>query len=236
MRSVLVLFCGLAISVALLPGTARAAPLRMRRLCSIHKCRTLAADAQVRVFQATAKHPGRENYASTFALWLPTGRVTALGDSGGFAAPTLEGSPALAGRFVAYGLQITAERYPGQGFECAVGRLDAQTGHRERLEANGAQGGGFGEDSPGVTDVTVTPAGSMAWIIDGSYQDPVGPHLPGAESVLPLGSKTVYVILAGSKEPVVLATSPMIDPKSLAAIPGHLYWTEDGVARTVAIE
>ena len=236
MRSVLVLFCSLAISVALLPGTVRAAPLRARQLCSIHKCRTLAADAQVRVFQATAKRPGRENYDSTFAQWLRTGRVTALGDSAGFEAPTLQGSPALAGRFLSYGLQITAERYPGQGFECAVARLNVQTGRRESFEANGAQGGGFGENSPGVTDVAVTPVGTMAWIIDGSYQDPVGPHLPGPASVLPLGSKTVYEILAGSKAPVALATSPTIDPKSLAAIPGHLYWTEGGAARTAAVQ
>jgi hypothetical protein len=236
MRSILVLFCSLAISVALQPGTASAAPLRMRHLCSTHKCRTLAADAQVRVFQATAKHPGRENYASTFAQWLPTRRVTALGDSARFEAPTLQGSPALAGRFVSYGLQITAERSPGQGFEGAVARLNVQTGRRESFEANGAQGGGFGENSPGVIDVAVTPAGSTAWIIDGSYQDPAGPHLPGPASVLPLGSKTVYEVLAGSKAPVALATNPTIDPKSLAAIPGHLYWAEGGAARTALVQ
>jgi hypothetical protein len=34
----------------------------------------------------------------------------------------------------------------------------------------------------------------------------------------------------------VLATSSTIDPTSLEAIPGHLYWIEGGVARTASIQ
>jgi hypothetical protein len=229
-RSVLVLVCGLVIAAASLCDTAGAALLREAKICSVHKCSTLVTNDQVRIFLARARHPDREAYESTFAQWLPTGRVTALGDEDHFEGPTVQGRPALSGRFVAYALQTEAERYPDTGFGEHVGRLNVQTGRRELIPADGEVGPGFGHGSPGVTDVVVTPAGSVAWMIDGSFGDPSGALLAPGET--PPISKAILLLAAGSKTPVPLAYSPMIDPESLAAIPGHVYWLEAGTART----
>jgi hypothetical protein len=221
----------LVVAPVLAAGPSRA------KLCKRFRCRTLAADVSVQVFQTAARHAEETFRQTTYAQWLPTGRVTALGDYAGTPeGTTLVGEVALTGRFAAYALALSAERYQGSGFTEAVGRLNAQTGKRERIPANGAQGGGLGEKSPGVTDVAVTPKGSVAWILDGSFQNPIGPPLPGNESVLPLGSKALLEAPLEAKTPTVLAVSATIDPKSLAAIPGHLYWLEGGTPRTAAIQ
>src|SRR5206468_8208611 len=73
-----------------------------RPICVMYRCRTLAATAQVRVFQATNRHRGRERlFLSTFAKWLPSGRVTPLGDAVEEVRVTALRQVALAGRFVA---------------------------------------------------------------------------------------------------------------------------------------
>jgi hypothetical protein len=201
-----------------------------RAVCVLFRCKTLLADTQVRVYQATSRHPREEAHDSTFAEWVPTGHVTPLGDELRFEGPSLEGL-ALSGRFVAYALGLTAERYPGTGTTWAIGRLNVQTGRRERVPTDGEKGGGFGEKSPGVTDVAVTAAGTVAWIDDGSFANP----LPGTPNVLPLGSRAVFELAPGSKMPTPLAVSATIEPKSLAAIPGRLYWTEGGAARSTPV-
>lgn len=213
------------------PGLA--AKHRGRPVCVVYRCRTLAADPQVRVYQATARHPGRENHQSTYAQWLANGRVTALGDSSGFEGDVLERLD-LAGRFVGCALGLSAERYPGTGTTWAVERVNAQTGRRERVPTDGEKGGGFGEKSPGVTDIVATPAGSLAWLNDGSFQNPLVPLSSG--SLLPLGSKAVFELAPASKTPTAISVSSTIDPKSLAAVPGHLYWTDAGAARSTSIQ
>jgi threonine aldolase len=50
--------------------------------------------------------------------------------------------------------------------------------------------------------------------------------------VTPLGSKAVYLVPSGSTAPVLLAHSATIEPGSLAAIPGHIYWVEADAAHT----
>jgi hypothetical protein len=230
----LLLMCTAGASVA--PEVV-AQPQR-NRLCVLRKCRTLAADSQVSIYQATNRHRNREvEYQSSFGRWIPSGRVTALGDYCNFECVTLQ-KLALAGRFLFSAFTEGAERYPesGVGGGWYLSLLNVQTGHREKVDPVGGKEGGFGKGSPGVTDVAVTPAGTAAWIIDGEYQNPTGPSLPGNEGDLPLGSKTVFELPPGSRTPVVLATSSTIDPTSLEAIPGHLYWIEGGVARTASIQ
>lgn len=206
-----------------------------RRLCMRYSCRTLAADPQVRIFQAISRHPGLYAYQSTFARWLPSGHLTALGDSlAEFEGPSLRGL-ALSGRFAAYGLQLNAERYPGEGVSYAIIRLNIQRGHRERVPANGPTGGRLGEDSLGLTDIVATPAGTVAWIIDGSFLSDGKTPPPGSMPV-PLGSKALWELPARSKTPTLLAFNPTIGSKSLAAVPGRLYWTEAGQPRTATIE
>lgn len=209
-----------------------------RPLCVRYKCTTLAADPQVSIYQATNRHRNREvEYQSSFARWIPNGRVTALGDYCNFECVTLQ-KLVLAGRFLFSAFTEGAERYPesGVGSGWYLSLLNVQTGRRQKVDPVGGKEGGFGKGSPGVTDVAVTPAGTAAWIIDGEYQIPTGPSLPGNKGDLPLGSKTVFELPPGSRTPVVLATSSTIDPASLAAIPGHLYWTEGGAPRTAAIQ
>jgi hypothetical protein len=221
--------CGWAAVLGLTDSVSASAATRHKRpVCVVYRCKTIAADAQVRVYQATSRHPGRETYESTYAQWLPTGRVRSLGDAAGVEGASLI-SLDLSGRYVAYALGEAAERYQGDGSTWAVVRLNAQTGHRESVSLS------FGEKSRGVTDIAATPAGSIAWIEEGSFQNPMGPPLPGNESVLPPGSKAVFDLPPGSSVPQALAVSTAIIPKSLAAIPGHLYWTEGGAARSTSI-
>jgi hypothetical protein len=226
--------CGWVVVLGLVqPAPAAASTRHKRPVCVVYRCRTLSADVQVRVYQATSRHPGRESHESTYARWLPSSRVTALGDNGTvFEGAVLKGL-AVSGRFVAYTLGLAAERYQGTGFTEGVERLNAQTGRRESIPPDGEKGGGFGEKSPGVTDIVATPAGSIAWIDDGSFQNPIGPL--SATSLLPLGSKAVLELPPSSKTPTALAVSSAIAPQSLAAIPGHLYWTEGGTARSTSI-
>jgi hypothetical protein len=223
--------CGWAAVLGLTDGVSAFAATRHRRpVCVVYRCTTIAADAQVRVYRATRRHPGREGYEyeSTFARWLSTGRVTALDDAGGFGGATLI-SLGLSGRYVAYALVEEGDRYQRTGSSWAVVRLNAQSGHHEFESLS------FGEKSQGVTDIVATPAGSIAWIEEGSFQNPMGPLLPGDESLLPLGSKAVFYLPYRSNAPQALAVSLTIVPKSLAAIPGHLYWTEAGAARSASI-
>jgi hypothetical protein len=206
-----------------------------RNLCSKYRCTTIAADSKVQVYKATSRHPGRETYDATFARWLPTGRVTSLGEFAGevdSGATVYPAEVSVAGAFIAYGLlESKTGKYPGSGFAQAVYRLNVRTGRRERTPAAGAGGTIFGEKSLGATDIVLTPAGSVAWIVDGSYNDPSNPH-----TLLPLGSKTVLYLQPGSRTPTVLSTSATINPKSLAAIPGNLYWLEGQTARTAPIQ
>lgn len=184
------------------PGSAGAATEHKRPVCVQYRCKTIAADAQVRVYQATSRHPGRETHERTYAQWLPTGRVTALGDNGaGFEGAVL-GRLAVAGRFVAYALGLSAERYAGSGTTWGVVRLNAQTGHRESVAPDGEKGGGFGEKSPGVTGVVATPAGSVAWVDDGSLPDPLPPPPGSPGGPFPWGPRRYSTLLRGPRRPV----------------------------------
>jgi hypothetical protein len=220
----------LAIGVAaVMPAAASAHSRRSQReqkICSTYRCRTVVATAQVRIFHAQDE---TQEYDSTFAEWLPTGRVTLLWDEAGFGAggllsPMLPGI-VVSGRFAGYGIINSVDRYTG-GFGERVARVNVQTGREQGWEANSKAGSGFLPNSPGITDVVATPAGSIAWIIDGSFDDPTGQTF----EVTPPDSKVVYVVPSGSTTPVLVAYSAVIDPRSLAAIPGHIYWVEAGAA------
>jgi hypothetical protein len=127
----LMVACAVLIAAASQCGAAAAAPMREQRLCSVHRCTTLVASSNIRVFRATAKHPDRESYETTFAEWLPSGRVTALAGEGGFGESSVQGSPAVSGRFVAYAIIVVPGRGPGTGFGEDVARLNVQTGKAE---------------------------------------------------------------------------------------------------------
>jgi len=232
-RLLLAVMCGLCVAGYSQREAAAAAPLRERDICTAHKCRTLTSNAEVRVFQATARHPDREAYTSTFAQWLPTGRVTALGDNSAvFEGVALKGAPVLMGSYVAYVLRVESGRNADSGFSEEVGRLDVRAGRRELKPSDGRSGGAFESGSAGVTQVAVTPAGSVAWMIAGSFANPDG-QLP-APGETPPASRAIYVLPSHSTAPLPLAYSTTIEPGSLAVTAGHIFWLEAGVPRTYA--
>jgi hypothetical protein len=187
--------------------------------CKRYRCSTLAADAFVKVFQARNRHLGREVlYQSSFVRWLPGGRVTALGDQfepGGRVLTRL----ALTGRFVAAAIETASKAPP---FSIHVYRVNAATGSKDVVPAVPAGEDEFGENARGVTDIVVTRAGTVAWLVGETVDMP--------------GISRVFELPPGSRQPVVVGSGPVIVPGSLAAVPGHLYWSEGTLARGVAIK
>jgi hypothetical protein len=220
--------------VALGGGGAALGARHGKRLCVRYMCRTLAATAQIRVFQATPRHPAIETFQSSFARWLPTGRVTPLGDHFEPEPGPSLGRLALAGQFAAYALVVYG-KYNYEGTVWRMVRLNVKTGHREHAEDDRAEGsgsclGGIDYLSPGITDVAVTPKGTTAWIIG---DRPYSPYLRN-----PTPFPTTYAVCTvppASRTVTRLATGFMIVPKSLAAILGHLYWIEGSTTRSAVI-
>ena len=229
-RLLIVTTLSLLAVVALGAGGTAVGARHQKPLCVRYKCRTLAATAQIRVFQAARE----ESYVSSFARWLPSGRVTPLGDHFEPESGPSLGRFAIAGQFAAYALVVYG-KYNYEGAVWRMVRLNVKTGHRERAEDDRAEGsgaclGGTDHLAPGITDVAVTPKGTTAWVIG---DRPYNPYQPN-----PTPFPTIYTVCAvspASKEPRVVASSPMIQAKSLAAIPGHVYWTEGSTPRSTAI-
>lgn len=216
-------FVGVLLAVA----SSSSAALSEHRLCRVHRCKTLAANVHVRIFRATARHPASEEYESTFAQWLPSGRLTALGDETRLEGPMLH-QLAIAGRYVTYVLEVEEERYPGNGFREVVARMNVQTGRINAIDTTGRRRSRFFRGSPGVTDVVVTQAGSIAWIISGRFADPTRNTPP--PGLTPNRSKAIYLIPVQARAPPLLAFSATIDPRSLAVRRGRIFWREAGVA------
>jgi hypothetical protein len=194
------------------PAVGVASQGRVHRLCSVYRCRMLSQSATVRVFRATERDPAAGEFESTFAVWLGSGRVSALGDE--HPGPDVSiglHSVDIAGPYVVYSLSFAASMGVD---EWVVGRLNARTGRRERFVVASASGFGPGG---GVFEVAVTPAGTVAWIDGGGI---------GAPEI-----KDVVVIPAGSRSATRLARGSAIERRSLAVVSGHVYWSEGGIAR-----
>lgn len=228
--------CAATVPESALSESALSAKAREARICHGHakggheryvRCVTLEANARVRVFY---RRRGKYAVGPRYARWLGSSRVTALAD------PDRLGKvstcrPCLAGDYVAYPL---VEGPPGPGeVEEFVVRLNVRTGSRTVIGADGPGGKLYRAENSGplpkATDMAVTPAGTVAWIIEGSYRNP-----SGGEETLPEGSKTVFELPAGANTPIVLATRSEIEPKSLAISSGYIYWSEAGAARAVS--
>jgi hypothetical protein len=208
-------FSGTGIVPALQAPTAAGGA--RRDVCLQYRCKTLAADVTVNVFQAHNRHPAREPaYEASFVRWLPTGRVTAIGDS--FFEGRALRRLALSGRFIAVAIEGFAREPPSAW---RVSRLDARTGKREVVSAVPPTENQFELHSPGVTDICVTPAGSVAWIVAPTAGTP--------------GVWWVLDIAAGSSELNVLASGPTVARGSLACVAGYVYWTEGAVAQKASI-
>jgi hypothetical protein len=194
-------------------GATAYADYGQRPLCARYRCRAIAANRVAEIVRVTERARYSE-IARVFARWRSSGRISWLGTAPYLAEPPYLNMSAilLAGRFVAFTSSIPVRTGSGEVAEHPIYRLDIKSGRRLKV------GGG-----PNITDLVVTASGVVAWI-EGS----VGP-----------GGRVVYEVRVGkppSRFGVLLASATTIDPHSLAAIPGHLYWTEADQPREVRIE
>jgi hypothetical protein len=230
-----VLGASAAVATCLALGWPGPVSARHRRpLCVVYRCKTLAATAQIRVYRATNRHPAVEvPFRSSFVRWLPTGRVTPLGDNVGATEILKLKLLALARRFVA----DATESCGREGCVSSVARLNAATGRNERATPSSSPGElanpnqhcvGGPPEGPGITDIGVTPKGTVAWIMGGSIEFPSNRNN--------LNSRILCELPPRARTPVVVANSPTIEPRSLAVIPGRLYWLEGGTPRASSIE
>jgi hypothetical protein len=209
------------------PPTA-AGFFRPRGCITFYLCRTLRTARRLRVYQVLPRPP-REPviYDKTYALWLPSRRVTALGDKWeeGFSEPGLA-RITLSGEYVAYALTGTGvfrdEIDEGLGWQ--IWRLNVKTGRREKVRREHkcvAADLSEGWDAPGVSDLVATSHGTLAWIF-GSYNT-----FPTSYRVCELPPR--------STSPLLLASSPAIAPKSLAIAASQLSWVEAGQRRSAPL-
>jgi hypothetical protein len=183
--------------VAVRVPSGRASEWSAKEICASHVCRTITADARVRVFRAT----DRRGYDIVFAEWLPTHQVREID------FPRSEPLTALvlAGSVVAH-----AVRY-ASGTAVLVYAEDLQPGH-------GNEGGGWiaADDleagSSGVRNLAVTRSGSVAWLVEGHFLNPAdptaGPHP---------NSRAIFCASQRTGEPVFLAYGPSLSPSALRA-------------------
>jgi hypothetical protein len=202
---------------------------RARRICAKYECETFAKSPEVRVFRVVPRRGQTYSEYADYAEWLPTERLTLIGRGAEVDVKRSRPDVVVAGDMGAYVVSEGVNKNPNGvvGASLDVGRVDARTGVIVALSATGEEDNEFGVGSPGVTDLRVTPAGSVAWIIAGKFRDPDAP-MQVAEST------AVFALSAGVKESRLLSYSSLVERGSLAEIPGHIYWLEGGTARTFA--
>jgi len=194
--AILVGIVALALIAVRVPS-GRASEWSAKEICASHVCRTITANARVRVFRAT----DRRGYDIVFAERLPTHRVREID----FPRSEPITATVLAGSIVAH-----AVRY-ASGTAVLVYVEDLQPGH-------GGEGGSWvaADDieagSAGVRNLAVTASGSVAWLVEGRFMDPAdrkaGPH-PNARAIFCASRQT--------GKPVFLAHGPSVSPAALRA-------------------
>jgi hypothetical protein len=213
-RLAAVLVFALAIGVA--PSVAPAIASHVPPSCALHVCSTLDESLQVRVFNERSR-PGHVTFDSSFAEWLPSRRVTPLGDFAESVEALRVTRSVLTGRWLGYVLEDFSEQDHGY----MIYRLNVRTGQREHVRATPASEGEFVATHSGVSDMAETSMGTVAWIEGGSVASP--------------DTYRVFEWPPGAKAAVLLATATDIAATSLAAVPGHLYWLEGSVPRTANV-
>lgn len=212
-----------------LPAPLAAGKLFQPRGCiTFYACRTILANSRVRVYQVTPKPPREPvSYEKTYALWLPTHRVTPLGDQRveGFHEPEAQ-RIALAGEYVGYALTGSAvfREESDEGLTWQVWRLDARTGRAEKVARKyKCVAADLSEswNAPGVTRLLLTSHGAMAWIFGSYYQFPA--------------NYRVCELRPSTSSPILLASSQTTDPRSLAIASGRISWLEGGSRRTAPL-
>jgi hypothetical protein len=186
--------------VAVRVPSARASEWNAKEICAAHSCRTIAANARVRVFGAT----DRRGYDIVFAEWLPTHEVREVDFPRSEPLTAVE----LVGSVFAYAVRYAS----GTAVEVSV--EDIQPGHA-------GVGGGWAaaEDieagSAGVRNLAVTASGSVAWLLEGRFLDPANPEAG------PYSNSRAVFCASGTGEPVLLSYGPAITPTDLKADASH---------------
>jgi len=186
--------------VAVRVPSARASEWNAKEICAAHSCRTIAANARVRVFGAT----DRRGYDIVFAEWLPTHKVREVDFPRSEPLTAVE----LVGSVFAYAVRYAS----GTAVEVSV--EDIQPGHA-------GVGGGWAaaEDieagSAGVRNLAVTASGSVAWLLEGRFLDPANPEAG------PYSNSRAVFCASGTGEPVLLSYGPAITPTDLKADASH---------------
>jgi hypothetical protein len=214
----------LCVAVAPVEGTIS----EPRRCVVYYRCRTLLANRKVRIFQETPRPPREPiNYLKTFALWRRTGRLTPLGDrvEEESREPELR-RMTLSGQYLAYTLVGSAafRNESSEGLTWQIRRLNIRTGRSEKVRREYkcvAADQSEDWDAPGVTDLLVTPNGTMAWIFGSYYEFPT--------------NYRVCELPPGTPSPILLANSQTITPKSLAIASNRLSWRENGIPRSAPL-
>lgn len=183
--------------VAVRVPSGRASEWSAKEICASHVCRTITANARVRVFRAT----DRRGYDIVFAEWLPTHQVREID----FPRSEPLTAVALAGSVIAH-----AVRY-ASGTAVLVYVEDLQPRHVGEggswVAADDIEAG-----SAGVRNLAVTASGRVAWLVEGRFLDSAdwkaGPH-PNARAIFCASRRT--------GKPVFLAYGPSISPSALRA-------------------
>jgi hypothetical protein len=182
--------------VAVRVPSGRASEWNAKAICAAHVCRTIIANARVRVFRAT----DRRGYDIVFAEWLPKHQVREIDFPRSEPLTAVE----LAGSVFAY-----AVRY-ASGTAVLVYVEDLQPGHAgvggswvaaENIEAG----------SVGVRKLAVTASGSVAWLVEGRFLDPANPEAG------PYSNSRAVFCASRTGEPVLLSYGPTITPADLKA-------------------
>jgi hypothetical protein len=211
---------GAALAAALLP----AAPSAFGAVTS-NRCtgQVVAAEGSVKIVRRGLKHDSYDR--RSYACWHHR-QTAALGDRlfdpGAIVVRNLQ----ISGRWVAYALVAGDGRPPAVSFY-SIYVLDARSGHKTRVPATLSPSSTF-DFRTGVRSVVLTPAGSVAWTID---KDPI----ITPTSSLPSGDFSLYTLPAGTRTPTLITSGTGLDPTSLAAAPGRIYWISDGATMSAAL-
>jgi hypothetical protein len=169
-----------------------------KQICAKRTCKTIRIDAKVRVFRATDRH----GYDLIFGEWRPTRQITEAGEE------PLTVS-VLAGTVFAY-----AVRSAGGESADMVYVENLHPGHE------GDIGGGWPAavnlSGHGVRNLAVTRSGKAAWLVEGSFWNPVAREMSPS-----LNSRAIFCTVPRTDEPAFVAYGPSLSPSALRTDAEH---------------
>ena len=198
---VFVLLAGAGAMIGVEAAAAKAVP------CSARPGTTVLANPVARVF---TRRSGVYS-TTTYVCDVASRRVRSLGDGETTVTKAILRLKSLSGHFFAF----VYEKGERGGATRIVSVVDIRTGRGRAFEQPAQRRNQSGEDPP-VTALTITAAGSVAWIVG------TGPETPGVYEV--------HAVPVGGTD-TVLSSGDAVESRSLAAARGVVYWSEGGAPR-----